>query len=119
LASSLCFERDIGLELGSAERLHLGRWDVAERFVPAVMVEPADVLDDGELELRATAPDAVGDELGLGAVDEDPGQRVVVGIADRPDRGEDAVVGQGLGVDAVYCPNSRSRRNTGLSVSRR
>jgi hypothetical protein len=51
--------------------------------VQAVVVEPADVLDDGELELRAGAPDAVGDRLGLEAVDERFGERVVVGIADR------------------------------------
>src|SRR3954452_3852239 len=31
---------------------------------------PAGVLDDGQLELRPRAPDAVGDELGLEAADE-------------------------------------------------
>jgi hypothetical protein len=46
------------------------RWDVAEALVQAGGVVPADVLDDGELELRAGAPDAVGDQLGLEAVDE-------------------------------------------------
>ncbi len=61
-------------------------------------VEPAEVLDDGELELGAGAPDAVGDQLGLEGVDEAFGQGVVVGVADRADAGEDAVVGQGLGV---------------------
>ena len=30
----------------------------------AVVVEPGDVLDDGQLELRAGAPRAVGDLLG-------------------------------------------------------
>ena len=29
------------------------------------MVEPADVVDDRELELRVRAPHAVGDQLGL------------------------------------------------------
>jgi len=38
--------------------------------VKAFVVEPGDVLDDGELELRAGAPDAVTDQLGLEAVDE-------------------------------------------------
>jgi hypothetical protein len=57
-----------------------------------------DVLDDGELELGAGAPDAVGDQLGLEAVDEALGERVVVGVADRADRGEDAVIGERLGV---------------------
>jgi hypothetical protein len=51
LASSLDFERDSGLEPGSVERLLLGRRNVAERFVPAGVVEPAEVFDDGELEL--------------------------------------------------------------------
>jgi len=37
--------------------------------VQAVVIEPADVLDDGELELASGAPDAVGDQLGLEAVD--------------------------------------------------
>jgi hypothetical protein len=34
------------------------------------MVEPADVLDDGELDLAARPPDSVADELGLDGVDE-------------------------------------------------
>jgi hypothetical protein len=51
LASSLHFERDIGLEPGSVERLHVGRRNVAEGFVQAGVVEPAEVFDDGELEL--------------------------------------------------------------------
>jgi hypothetical protein len=50
--------------------LELGGWDVAERLVQAGVVEPADVLDDGELELGPGAPDAVGGQLGLEAVDE-------------------------------------------------
>jgi hypothetical protein len=36
----------------------------------ALVVEPGDVLGDGELELGAAAPDAVADQLGLEAVDE-------------------------------------------------
>jgi hypothetical protein len=35
-----------------------------------VFFEPADVFDDGELELRAAGLDAVGDQFGLEAVDE-------------------------------------------------
>jgi hypothetical protein len=50
VASSLHFERDVGLVPGSVEGLQLGRRDVAEGLVEAVVVEPADVLDDGELE---------------------------------------------------------------------
>jgi len=37
-------------------------------------VEPRDVLDDGELELRAGAPHTIGDQLGL-----NPDLAVVVG----------------------------------------
>jgi hypothetical protein len=51
LASSLDFERDIGLGPGSVESLKFGRRDVAEGLVQAVVVEPADVFDDAELEL--------------------------------------------------------------------
>lgn len=47
-----------------------------------LVVEPADVLDGRELELRAGAPDAVGDQLGLVAIDERLGERVVQGIPD-------------------------------------
>jgi hypothetical protein len=46
-------------------------------------LNPADVFDDGELELRSGLPDAVGDQLGLEAVDEPLRERVVIGIADR------------------------------------
>jgi hypothetical protein len=59
-----------GHVLCGVEGLELGRGTVAERFVQTVVVEPADVLDDGELELRLRAPDAVGDKLGLEGVDE-------------------------------------------------
>jgi hypothetical protein len=44
--------------------------------VESAVVEPADVFDDGELELGAGAPDAVGDQFGLEAVDEALGERV-------------------------------------------
>ena len=70
----------------------LDGWDVAERFVEPVVVEPADALDDGELELAAVAPDAVGDQLGLEGVHEGLGERVVVGVADAADRREHAVI---------------------------
>lgn len=45
-----------------------------------------------KLELRASLPDAVGDQFGLVAVDERFGQRIVVDVADRADRGQDAVI---------------------------
>ena len=56
-----------------------------------LVVEPADVFDDRELELRSRAPDAIGDQLGIEAVDEALGERVVVGITDGPDRRQDSV----------------------------
>jgi hypothetical protein len=61
------------------ERFELDGWDVAERGVQPFVVEPADVLDDGELELWAGAPDAVGDQLGLERIDERFGQGVRLG----------------------------------------
>jgi hypothetical protein len=63
-----------------------------------VVVRPADVLHDGQLELGPGAPDAIGDQLGLEAVDETFGHGVVVGVADRSDRREDVVVVEDLGV---------------------
>jgi hypothetical protein len=66
--------------------LELGGWEVAEGAVQAVVVKPAEVLDDRQLELLATAPDAIGDQLGLEAVDERFGQSVIQRVADGPDR---------------------------------
>jgi hypothetical protein len=48
----------------------LDRRDVAQRGVQPGMVEPGDVLDGRELELGLGPPDAIGDQLGLEAVDE-------------------------------------------------
>ncbi len=64
----------------------------------ARVVEPADVFDDRELKLGARAPDAVGDQLGLEGVDKALGQGVVIGVADRPDADEHAVIGERLRV---------------------
>jgi hypothetical protein len=60
--------------------------------VSALVVEPGDLADDG-VELAAGLPDAVTDQLGLEAVDEAFGDRVVVGVANGADRAEDLVVG--------------------------
>jgi hypothetical protein len=49
-----------------------------------VVVKPADVLHDDELELGSGARDPVGDQLGLDAVDETLGQRVVIGDPTEP-----------------------------------
>jgi hypothetical protein len=83
---------------GLAPPFELGRWEIAERLMQSAVVEPADVLDHGDLELGFGAPDAVGDQLRLEAVDERLGERVVIGVADRADRGQHAVIGQRLGV---------------------
>ena len=56
------------------------------------MVEPADPLNDRQLGLLAGAPDAVGDRLGLEAVDERFRERVGVTIAGRAERPGDVVV---------------------------
>ena len=74
------------------ERFMLGWRDITERGVEALVVEPADVANDRELELRLCSPDAIGDQLGLEAVDEAFGHRVVVGVADRSDRREHVMV---------------------------
>src|SRR5919109_2294890 len=72
--------------------------ETPERLMEPDVVNPADVLDHRQLELRSGAPDAVGDQLGLEAVDERLGERVLVGVTDRADRGQHAVIGQRLGV---------------------
>jgi hypothetical protein len=80
------------------ELLQLDAWDVAERFVEAVVVEPADPFDGRELQLRARARDAVGDQLGLVGVHERFGERVVQAVADGADRREHEVIVERLGV---------------------
>ena len=50
-ASSLHFQRDIGLAPERVETLHLRPRLVTERFVAAGVVEPPYVFEDGELEL--------------------------------------------------------------------
>src|SRR3954447_7240478 len=54
----------------------LGGRAVVERLVQAGVVEPADPLEDRELELGAGLPDAVGDQLGLEGIDKALGERV-------------------------------------------
>jgi hypothetical protein len=51
-------------------RSNSDRGKIAERLMESAVIEPADVFDDGELELGSGAPDAVGDQLGLEAVNE-------------------------------------------------
>jgi hypothetical protein len=66
--------------------------------VQAIVVKPADVFHDGKLELGSGTPDALGDQLGLEAVDEALGHRVVIGVTDRADGRQDAMIVEDLGV---------------------
>ncbi len=79
----------------------LDGWDVAELGVEALLVVPADPLDDRELELLAAAPDAVADQLGLEGVDERFRHGIVEGVADRAGRGEQGVLVERLAVVAA------------------
>jgi hypothetical protein len=85
--------------------------------VQAGGVIPADVLDDGELELASRSLHAVSDQLGLEAVDERLGQRVVVGITDRSDGRElpDEVFPM-LGGDIGSCHHQVHTRTVGNDV---
>src|SRR5579875_2988074 len=77
---------------GSVAGLVRSRRKVAERAVQAGVVEPADVLDDRDLELRAGAPHAICDQLGLERVDPRFRKRVVQRVAERTERLLDAEV---------------------------
>ena len=65
--------------------LELRRRQVAEALVQTGGVEPGDVFDDRQLQLRSGAPHAIADELGLEAVDERVREGVVERVADRAD----------------------------------
>jgi hypothetical protein len=72
--------------------LVLCRRDVPQRGVQPAGVKPGDVDDGLKLQLGGGAPDAIGDQLGLVAVDEALGERVVIAVADRADRREHPMV---------------------------
>ena len=79
--------------------LELGGWDQADLAVQAPVVEPVDVLGDGDLEVVDVLPGAlVADQLGLEQRVERLGQGVVVRIAGGADRGDGAGLGEALGV---------------------
>ena len=78
--------------------LRIGGRDVAELAVQARVVEPAEVLDDGDLGFEARCEDAALDELALERCDEALGHRIVIPVGDRPDRRRDPEVLQALGV---------------------
>ena len=68
--------------LGQGECFVLDWGQVAECFVQAVVVVPADVGDDRELELALGAPYAVAAQLGLDGVGEAFGERVVAAMVE-------------------------------------
>jgi hypothetical protein len=65
---------------------------VPDRGVQPAVVEPADVGDGRVLELRVGAPHAIGDQLGLVAVDERFGERVVESVSDSADPRQHAMI---------------------------
>jgi hypothetical protein len=81
--------------------------------VEAVVVKPAHVFHDRELQLGAGAPHSIFDQFGLERVHEALREGVVVGVADGADRRQDAVVVDDLGVvKDVYCLGSTGPRNS-------
>ena len=77
----------------------LGRWDQADLAVQASVVEPVDVLGDGDLEVVDVLPRSlVPDQFGLEQRIEGLGQGMVVGVAAGADRGDRAGLGEALGL---------------------
>jgi hypothetical protein len=71
--------------------LVLGGRDQSDLAVQSSVVEPVDVLGDGDLEVVDVLPRApVADEFGLEQGVEGLGQGVVVGVAAEADRGDRA-----------------------------
>ena len=79
------------LSLSVVGRLHLDRWDVAAVFVEPVVVEPVDPPGSGVFDLLDGPPGlAWFDQFGFVQPVDSFGERVVIGAADRSDRGLDA-----------------------------
>ena len=73
------------------------------------VVEPVDPLQGGDLDVVDVAPGALGaDQLGLVSADLGLGEGVVVGVADRADRGVDAGLDEpfGEGEEVYWLPAS-------------
>jgi len=95
--------RLLGLRWVTIPGFVLDRRDVAERAVEPRGVEPGDPPERGQLDVVDGAPRALlADQLGLVERVDGLGQRVVVAVADRADRGQRAELGQPLAV-----PNRR------------
>ena len=85
--------------LGPVEHFVFGRRDVADRFKQPPVVEPVDPLQGGKLDWVDAPPwPAAPDDLGLEEPDDALRERVVVRVADRPDRGLDPRLGEPFGV---------------------
>ena len=96
--------------------LELGGWHQADLAVQAAVVEPVDVLGDGDLEAVDVLPRAlVADELGLEQRVEGLGEGVVVGVAAGADRGDRASARRWVYRMARYWADSTGRRNALIS----
>jgi hypothetical protein len=88
-----------GLQLSVVARFGLGRWDIADRFKDASVIEPVHPFECGEFHRRGVAPgpSAMNDLSFEQAIDR-LGERTIVVIADAADRGLDPDFGQAFGV---------------------
>ena len=85
-------------DLSVVGRLQFDGWDVPAVLIEAVVVEPVDPFGGGEFDLLDGPPGlAWFDQLGLVQAVDRFGQGVVIGAADRADRGLDPGVGEPLG----------------------
>ena len=74
--------------------LHLDRWDIAAVLVEAVVIEPADPPGRGVFDLLDGPPGlAWFDQFGLVQAVDALSQGIVIGAADRADRGLDTGFG--------------------------
>ena len=87
------------LGLGIVARFGLGGRDISDRLEEASSVEPVDPFESGVLDGFETAPWATPvDEFGLVEAVDRLGEGVVVAVADAADGGDEARLGQTLGV---------------------
>jgi hypothetical protein len=79
-------------------RLQIDGWDVAAVFVEEAVAEPVDPFGGRQLDFVDGPPRlARSDQLGLVQAVDGLGQRVVIGAADRSDRGLDTSFGETFG----------------------
>src|SRR5512139_3051720 len=96
--------------------LELGRRNEPDLAVKSSVVEPVDVLGDGDLDIAHVLPAALGthgrvaDALGLEQRVESLGHRVVIGITARSDRRD------GLGFSEPLGVANRSILNSAVAV---